>query len=720
MKPLFPVCATLGALAFLSASVALAQGPAAAPVGPAQGAAAVPAAPASSALEDVPAVVVTGSPLGSGLFDLAQPADVLAGRRLWHQRRSSLGETLDGMPGVSATYFGSVASRPVIRGLDGDRIRILQNGVGTLDASSLSADHAVPYDPLIAERVEVVRGPAAVLYGGNAVGGVVNVIDGRIPERPTVGFSGRIEPRLGGADHERSLGAVLEAGNGTLAVHADVFGRQSGDTRIPGFARSARQRATDGAAVVQPQGRIPNTSAKSDGGSLGASLHWGAGHVGLAYQSVANVYGSPAEAAVRIDMESERWDLAGEARELGPVITSAKFKLGRTNYAHREIESGTVNTRFVNKGDEARLELTHGKLGPLSGAFGLQTNSFGFSAIGAEAFVPVTDTEARGLFLYEELSLGAWKLSLGARTDRARVASQGGGAVDVSTGAAKFGAAAAREFRTGSHAVGATWRLAPGLALVANASATERAPTYYELFANGRHVATGAYEVGDTTLDKERARSIDAAVRWSSGPHAASVGLFRQRFRNYVGLFATGTQRGADGERDPVDADGDGRADGSGSAINPESRFRAVPALFRGLEASARLRAFDRVGLLDLELKADRVRATDRSTGRELPRISPARVTLAADYTFERFNARTELVRAGAQNRVAANELPTSGYTLVNATLAWRFRLDNAALEAFVRANNLLDREARSHASFIKDRAPLPGRGVLVGLRGSF
>lgn len=697
--------AMVGALS-ASACLAFAQAPA--------------TAPASSAREDVPAVVVTGSPLGSGLFELAQPADVLAGRRLWHQRRSSLGETLDGMPGVSASYFGPVASRPVIRGLDGDRIRLLQNGVGTGDVSSLSFDHAVPYDPLVAERIEVVRGPAAVLYGGNAVGGVVNVIDGRIPERPVTGFSGRIEPRLGGADDERSLGAVLEAGNGTLAVHADVFGRKSGDTRIPGFTRSARQRATDGAAVAQPQGRIPNTSAKSEGGSLGASLHWGSGHVGLAYQSVANVYGSPAETAVRIDLESERWDLAGEARDLGPVITAAKFKLGRTNYEHREIESGAINTRFLNKGEEARLELSHGRLGPLTGAFGFQATGAGFSAIGAEAFVPATDTDAKGVFLYEEWALGAWKLSLGARADRTRVASQGGGAVDVSTGAARFGAATAREFRTGSQAFGAVWKATPALALVANVSSTERAPTYYELFANGRHVATGAYEVGTATLDTERARALDAAVRWSSGPHGASLGVFRQRFRNYVGLFATGTQRGADGERDPVDADGDGRADGSGSAISAESRFRAVPALFRGVEASARLRAFDRIGLLDFELKADRVRATDRSTGRELPRIAPARLTLAADYTFERLHARTELVRASAQNRVAAGELPTSGYTLVNATLAWRFRLDSAALEAFVRANNLLDREARSHASFLKDRAPLPGRGVLVGLRGSF
>ena len=677
-------------------------------------------AQASSAPDDLPAVVVTGSPLGSGLFELVQPADVLAGRRLWQQRRSSLGDTLDGMPGVSATYFGPVASRPVIRGLDGDRIRILQNGVGTLDASSLSYDHAVPYDPLAAERIEVVRGPAAVLYGGNATGGVVNVIDGRIPDRPLSGFTGRVEPKLGGADDERSLGAVLEAGNGMLAVHADAFGRKTGDTRIPGFARSSRQRAIDAATVAQPHGRIPNTNAKADGGSLGASVTWGSGHVGVAYQGSASVYGSAAEPAVRIDMQSERWDLAGEVRELGPLVSAAKFKFGRTNYEHREIENGTINTRFLNKGDETRLEIVHAKLGPLSGAFGFQGTSSGFSALGAEAFVPTTDTDAKGAFLYEELALGDLKLSAGLRGDRTRVASQGGGAVDVSTGLAKFGDPVARDFRTGSQAFGATWKATPTISLAANASSSERAPTYYELFASGRHVATGSYEVGSATLGKERSRAVDAAVRWSRGPNAASLGFFRQVFRNYVSLLATGTQRGADGEIDPVDADGDGRADGSGEEISPEARFRAVPALFRGFEASSRLRILERVGALDLEAKADRVRATDRSTGRELPRIAPMRVTLAADYTLERFNVRAEVVRASAQNRVAVNELPTSGYTLVNAYAAYRFKLDDAALEAFVRANNLFDREARSHASILKDRAPLPGRGVLVGLRGSF
>lgn len=670
--------------------------------------------------QEEPSVMVTGTPFGSGLFELVQPADVLSGRRLAQQRAGSLGETLNGMPGVSATSFGPGASRPIIRGLDGDRIRIMQNSIGTLDASALSFDHAVPYDPLAAERIEIVRGPAAVLYGGSAVGGVVNIIDNRIPDRPLSGLTGRAEFRLGGPDNERNAGAVLEAGNGQFALHADLHERRTGDLRIPGFARSSRQRLLDGAGIVQPRDRLPNSSARSDGGALGASATWGSGHFGVAYRAHDANYGSVAEQAVRIAMQSERWDVSGELRDLGAVISSVKFKSGRTDYVHRELENGRVNTTFRNKGDDTRIEATHGKLGPLTGAFGIQLTNHDFEAIGAEAFVPRTNTDAKGLFLYEELPLGNWKFSLGTRGEKTRVKSEGGGPADPATGLPRFDPPASRDFATRSSAFGVLYSVTTGLALAANAASTQRAPTYSELFANGPHAATGAYELGNVMFDKERSRAVDLGLRWKQGPSTASVTVFRQTFRNFVTLFGTGNRRGADGELNPLDADGDGTADASGQRILPESRFRGVPARFRGIEAAARMRAYERVGTLDVELKGDRVEAADASTGLPLPRISPTRITFALDYAFDRINARMELVRAGAQNRVAANELPTDGYALVNAHLGYRFKLETSALEAFARVNNLFDREVRYHTSSVKDRAPLAGRGVLIGLRGSF
>ncbi|HLF22931.1 MAG TPA: TonB-dependent receptor, partial [Burkholderiales bacterium] len=373
--------------------------------------------------------------------DSVPPTDVLERRSLLLKRKSSLGETLDGVPGVTSTYFGPSASRPVIRGLDGDRIRILQNGTNTNDASSLSFDHAVPYDPLVAERIEVVRGPAAVLYGGNAVGGVVNLIDNRIPQSPLSGVSGRVEPRLGGADGERSLGGVLEAGNGTFALHADFFDRGSRDLRIPGFARSARQRALDGPGFIQPEGRLDNSNATSDGGTLGGSLTFERGYVGISHGAFRSNYGSIPEPTVRIDIDSERTDFAGELRDLGSIITTAKFKAGRTDYEHRELDTGVVGTTFKNKGGDGRLELTHAKFGPLQGAFGLSLSDFDFSALGDEAFVPVTSTRSRGAFLFEELPAGDWKFSFGLRNERSDVQSAGG---------ARFGDAQSRSFNANS------------------------------------------------------------------------------------------------------------------------------------------------------------------------------------------------------------------------------------------------------------------------------
>ena len=674
-------------------------------------------APAEPTLDSV---VVTATPFRSSLFDLVSPADTLSGLRLLWQRKSSIGETLDGLPGVSSTYFGPFVSRPVIRGLDGDRIRVLQNGTGTLDASSLSSDHAVPYDPLVAERIEVVRGAAAVLYAGNAVGGVVNVIDNRIPTAPLNGVSGRVEPRAGGADRERSLGAVLEAGNGRFAVHADVFDRSTKDLSIPGFARSTRRRAVDGPGIAQPEGTLPNSNAKASGGTLGASATWGDGHLGLSYGAYNANYGSPAEAAVRIDMKSERLDLAGEARELGNVITGVKFKLGHSDYQHQELENGAPNTTFKNRGYDGRLELNHGKLGPLTGAFSLQLTRFDFSALGAEAFVPKANTDAKGMFLYEELPLGKWKFSFGARGDRTRVGSEGGGPVDAGTGLPRFDPAQSRNFSTGSGAFGLLYALNKDLALAANLSTTQRAPTYYELYANGPHVATGAFEVGDGSLSKERSRSFDVGLRWRAGAHSASVSVYRTQFKNFLAAFSSGNTRGTDGELNPVDADGDGVADGSGEAIMNEFRYRAVPAIFRGIEASSRFRIYDRIGTIDLDLKGDMVRAYDRSTGQPLPRISPSRIGIGLEYGLHRFTARADLVHASAQNRVSANELPTDGYTLVNLVFGYNFAFEEAALNAFLKINNLFDNEARNHSSFLKDRAPLGGRGVLLGLRGSF
>jgi len=671
----------------------------------------------------LPSVVVTGNPLGSELFELVTPVSVLEGPALFQQRRSTLGEMVGELPGISATGFGPNASRPVIRGMEGDRIRMLENGNGMMDASSVSPDHAVALDPLVVDRVEVVRGPAALLYGGNAMGGVVNVIDNRVPQSAVQGITGRGEFRYGGAESEKSTAAVVEAGNGRFALHADAFTRDTDDLRIPGFARSALRRANEPLAAGQREasGRLPNSAARAEGGALGGSYTFDTGYLGASVSNYSSSYGTVAEPNVTIDMQSTTWNVAGEKRELAGFITGLKFRLGHTDYDHVEKESGIPGTTFRNRGNEARIEAMHGRVGPFKGAFGAQFTRSDFSASGNEAFVPTSNTDVRGLFAYEEAALGRWKFTLGGRYEQNDVSSRGGGPTDASTGRARFGAADTRQFDAMSGSLGAVYALSPQLSLAANGAYTERAPTFYELYANGPHAATGSYEVGNRSFGKEKSRALDLALRFKSGPHGASLSAYRSRIDNYLALFNSGNRRGKDGELNPVDANGDGIADGSGDEILRESVYRAVPARFSGFEAEGRVRLSERDGTLDLHLRADAVRATDESTGTPLPRIAPRRYGVGLAYEKSAFGARIDALFVARQGRVSANELPTDAYTLVNATLSYRLKAQQGVTwETFLRGVNLLNEEARNHVSFVKDIAPLGRRSAIVGLRGRF
>lgn len=696
--------------------------------------------PSAPALETV---VVTANPLGSGLFGIAQPVGVLDGALLDARRAASLGETLSGEPGVSATAFGPNASRPVIRGLDADRIRLLQNGATSLDASSLSYDHAVAIEPLVAERIEIVRGPAALLYGGSALGGAVNVIDNRIPGAPIEGVSGRAELRYGGAARERAGVALLEGGNGRIAWHADAYRRSTDDLRIPGFARSARQRELDAAAdppAEQPRDRLPNTASRSEGGALGAAWTWASGHAGVSFGSLRSDYGTPAEEDVSIRMRKDSVDFSSELRELPGLVKTLRLRASHADYHHDEVEraDGEVHARFENRGHELRVEAVHADLGPLKGMLGLQHGSSSFSAQGHEAFLPRTRSRTTALFVHEELARPGWKLGFGARLEQGRIASAGGGVDghgsdghedhghddhdhdghDAHADEDRFGPALSRRFSARSLSSGLILDLAPGLALAANASYTERMPTHYELFSNGPHAATGTWEIGDPSLDKERSGSLELALRYRSGPNRASLGIWQTRFSNYLQLSGTGRLRGEDGSlEDPATP---GVTTTGEAAELPEYVYRQVPATFRGLELQLARRLLERAGTLDLELKADRVQAFDRGTGRPLPRIAPLRYGAALVWRSGPLLLRGEAMRVAAQRRVADGELPTDAYTMVDAYASWRVRDGRVAWDLFARGSNLLNAEARSHSSLIKDIAPLGGRSLLVGMRATF
>ncbi|HSV68561.1 MAG TPA: TonB-dependent receptor [Methylibium sp.] len=644
-------------------------------------------------------VRVTGNPLGSD--GPGTPASVLAGPELLLRRTSSLGETLNGLPGVSAGGFGPNASRPVIRGLDGDRVRMLNNAGATLDASALSFDHAVPLDPLAIERVEVLRGPAALLYGGSAIGGVVNVIDNRIPDAPVEGPGGAVELRGGGAARERGASALLETGGTGIALHADAFGRRTDDLRVPAFDRPAESGS-------ERRRRIVNSASEAEGGALGGSLLWDRGHLGVAVDTYRNDYGIVAEDDVTIRMRRDKLALAGEWRRPDGPLRTLRGRLQFTDYEHREVEGdGAVGTTFRNRGRDARVEFVHAPLGALEGVVGLQAEDAEFEALGKEAFVPGSSTRQLALFAHEELALeGVSQLSFGARVERSRIASDG----DAAGTEPRFGAPQRRRFTAGSVALGgikdlAGW-LGRGWSASANLAYTERAPTHYELYADGLHIATAAYERGDPALRKERGRNLDLALEWKDGPSRLRAGVFASRYAHYIALLPSG-------EADVED----------GGEFFPVYAFRGVKAGLSGIELEAARRVFDGTsGTLDLDAQLDAVRATNRRTGEPLPRIPPRRVKLGASWAHGGWTLHGDIVRAAAQDRVPDDDLPTAGYTLVNLSASKRFALGGSEALAFLRIDNLGDELAYNAGSIATVRwlAPLPGRSVVAGLRVSF
>ena len=683
----------------------------------AQGVASEPKPSAESsgaAAEALAPVVVTANPIGSNLFELATPTTVLSGQGLRRKMQPTLGETLAEEVGVTSTYFGPNSSRPIIRGLGEDRIVVLQNGVSVLDASSISPDHAVALEPLLMDRVEIVRGPAAVMYGGNAVGGVVNVSDGRIAQEGLAKpVTGAAELRYDSVSSERAGAARLDVGNERFVLHADGFARKTDDLRIPGDAWTANEQALRGAPG--PSGRLPNSSGNWDGGAVAGSAILDNGYVGAAYSNYASRYGSVADDNVRIRLDMNRFDFAGELRDLGGAARALKWKLGYTDYQHQEIEDGVVGTTFKNKGWDGRAEFLHGALGPLTGAVGIQFTDVRFSALGAEAFLPTTKTNQFAGFVYEELTAGALKLSAGARVSRVQA--------DADAFAAAGLPADSRTFTPLSGALGGSWSFARQYAIATNVSYTERAPTYQELYADGPHLATNAFEIGNRDLGVEKSLAFDAGVRKTAGSWTGYVGYFYNRFTNFVALVptvdpATGQSlfRDADDRTVPATADPTTLA-----APIPQYAFVPIPATFQGFEAEGRVPVWAHEGRsVALDLRADYTRARDRDNGDPLPRIPPLRVGGALVYGAGDLTARVDALWARAQNDAAPGEQPTDGYTLVNASVAYKLRALGLGWEAFMRGTNLLNETIRYSTSFLKEIAPTGARAVMVGVRGTF
>ena len=666
-------------------------------------------------------ITITGNPLGA--TDLVAPSAQYSGDGLLLRSKTTLGETLDGTPGVSSSYFGPNASRPIIRGQDGDRIRILNNGGALLDASSLSYDHSVAADPLSMERIEVLRGPGALQYGGSAVGGVVNVIDNRIPREALFdakgGVSGKADLGLATGNKEKSAGVLLEAGNDRYAIHVDALNRQTGDVKVP--INIVCNKAS-GAFTAKS---ICNSASKVSSTALGGSVFFDQGYLGASVSGYRSNYGTVAEPNVNIGMKSDRFALEGEVKNLGGLIQSVKGQYSKTDYTHTEFTGTVPGTVFKNRGSDLRVEARHAKFGNFDGLVGLQMDDARFSADGDEAFAPYSRTRQNALFAYEEYKTPWGKLTFGGRTESVNVQSLG----NPNPALAKF-VPGQRNFRPSSYALGSLWNVTPQWQLTGNAAYTERAPKDYELFANGPHVATRGYEVGDSTLGKEKAMQLDIGLAWKSAFDSFAFNAYASNFKNYIGLVQSAgvTRNQSDGEVNPVDDPANtGFSQATGAAFNPLNEFRYLQtrARFTGFEASGNIRLIEGASPLDLALRADVVKATNLNTSQPLSRIPPMRLGATLKYASGPLGANLGVDHAVAQNRVPAGDRAVAANTRFNAGLSYRFQAGPVNTLLYARMDNITNKLAYSATSVLTTTAfpnapPLPGRSLKVGLQASF
>lgn len=690
--------------------------------------------PTSMAVADetLQEVIITATPLRTTTLETAQPVLLLSADLLRRSLATNLGDTLANQPGLSSTSFGPIASRPVIRGQGGLRVQVYQDGAETLDVAALSDDHAVSIDPAFADRIEVLHGPAALMYGSASAAGAVNVVTDRLPLRNTDGpIETRLELRGDSANDERAV--ALRSG-GHLGSgwqwRVDGFSKRSGDLSIADFVESPALRAelaAEGETVGDERGELHNTDAKSEGGSVGLGWSGDSLAVALSLSGYRNDYGLPegghahgehtdeldgldADHAdhedVRIDLEQHRVDLAGEWRPTAGWIERWSLRLARNDYEHAEIEDSIPATRYGQLGYETRLTADRRSDDVGRGVLGLQYRDLDFAALGDEAFLPPSRTRSLGLFFFEERRFGALLVEAGARWERQTL-----DAHDAASSRYRDDAVSA--------SIGSVWTSSPQTRWSLQLTRTQRHPTATELYADGAHLALQRYELGNADLGVETARTVDLAWRHNDADDRwqSKISLFVSDYRDYI--FAAPLGLDDDHAEHAHEHDHD-----HGEALR-EVEYRATDARFHGLEAEWSIRELAKVaqGGLGLRLFGDLVRARD-ADGHALPQIPPLRIGGELNWSRGPWRVGLESLWHDAQTRLADNELRTDGYNLLAADIAYRHTYRHGAGAAtmlwFLRGQNLLDEDARRHASPLKDVAPLAGRAVSAGVRVEF
>lgn len=656
------------------------------------GAAAAQSAPQAPA--ELGDIIVTGAPYGISQRASVIATDVVDEQTLATAPAASLGDMLSGRPGIRSTDFAPGASRPVIRGLSGPRVQVLTNGIGLIDASSVSPDHAVATDPAEANRIEIIRGPATLVYGGSAIGGVVNVLDDRIPtEIPEGGVSGVVSTQASSVDDGRSAFGRMTVGSGNFAFNVDGVKRRTDDYDIPAPAISARRAAAEGLAR-EDTGTQPNSYTDLGAWGVGGSYIGDKGFAGVSYKNTDSEYGTVAEESVFIKLNQKRWDARGEYRFDSGPFSALRGSYGRADYTHTEFEAvGEPGTIFNSDGWEGRADLVQRERNGWNGAVGVQALSRNFEAIGEEAFVPSVKIDELGLYTVQRMDLGNHGFEGGLRYDRRELSGTPiGGASEVT-----------REFDNWSASAAAFIRPTAGLFLGLSLAHNERAPSEVELFADGVHIATAAYETGDLTLNSEKVTTLEGTAHYDRGRFTGDLHVYHSWYNGFIDERPTGDQFYFEEEDE----------------FFPIYRFVQTDAKFYGFELEGAYALWqDGDRKLSLEGSADYVHAqTDFGPAARIP---PYSVTGRLAWSSTRFDVSAEVRHVGEQDRVSNEfELPTDDYTLVNASVAVRpFAQQNVTL--FAEARNLTDEEAREHVSFLKDIAPLPGRNLRVGVAYRF
>ena len=669
-------------------------------------------------------ITVTATGVARGLDEVVNPVDILAGEDLLLRQQSTLGETLAQQPGVSATTYGQGSSRPVIRGLGEDRIRILENGLDTGDVSSIGPDHAVAMDPLAAEQVEVVRGPAALLWGANAIGGVVNILDGRVPDRPPAEpITGTVQLEYGSNSDKKAGSAKFDGGGGSFAWHLDLYARDQDDYSSPALRPAGDDlhgHGDEGASGDDGEeheeafesGTVENSWAKAMGATLGASYVTDRGFIGIAVGGYDTEYGIPGHhhhhedeieesleallddnldhdnegSGVHSEMEQRRVDLHGRLDDPFAGFSGLGLSAGWRDYHHEEIEGDTLGTRFENRWNEVRLDAMNKPWGTFTGTLGLHWINRNFGAFGEEAFVEPTETTRIGAYIFQQSSPDPVGVQFGLRFDNQDSQTSDPDLPD-------------RSFDTISASAGLVVEFSEFWGFTVSLNRPERAPTPEELYADGPHAATFAYEIGNPDLVPEVGKGVETTLRAAYDRFETTLSAFATLYDDFIFLADTGEE---------ID----------GFEV---MQFSQANAQFYGFELHGHAELLHGANShLHLGFAYDQVRASFRGSGESLPRIPPRRAKLALVYISQRWDARLEGWWVDDQKRVANHEEPTPGYEMLNAFLSYKIFTGRLMHEVLLRGRNLTDEPAYNHVSFITYQAPLPGRDISLMYRFLF